>query len=72
MSEPVLSKSKIEELRALLLLYYKQAMLCQKSEAYLPGCIMLGSCLETLLLMIATGCNDHANPGGTQQQTGFI
>jgi hypothetical protein len=52
MSEPLLSKSEIDELNALLPKYYEQAMLCQKSDAYLPGSIMLGSCLETLLLII--------------------
>jgi hypothetical protein len=60
MSEPLLSKSQIDELNALLPKYYEQAMLCQKCDAYLPGSVMLGSFLETLLLIITANCAKEA------------
>lgn len=52
MSEPLLSENELKALIDLMQAYHRQAMICEQSHAYLPGCIMLGSCLETALLMI--------------------
>jgi hypothetical protein len=41
-----------KELWRLYRLYWKEASKCEKSEAYLAGCAMLGSALETLLILM--------------------
>ena len=41
-----------KELHRLSTFYWKQALRCEKAKAYLAGCVMLGSSLETLLILM--------------------
>jgi hypothetical protein len=34
--------------------YWKEAVRCEEAKAYLAGCVMLGSALETLLILMVT------------------
>jgi len=45
-----LKDSQFNELLRLCNLYYREAEKCEKSKAYLAGCIMLGATLEAALL----------------------
>ena len=52
MSIMALTKEEEKELYRLQNFYWKEAIRCEKSEAYLAGCIMLGSWLETMLILM--------------------
>ena len=51
--ESPLSAGQLKDLVKLFHFFHEQAMRCAAADAYLPACIMLGSALETLLLVFA-------------------
>lgn len=44
--------------------YWKEALRCEESKAYLAGCVMLGSALETLLILMINCHSDEADQTG--------
>ena len=40
--------------------YWKEALWCEESKAHLAGCVMLGSALETLLILMINCYSDEA------------
>jgi len=42
-----LTEDQEKELYRLNRLYWREAVKCERAEAYLAGCVMLGSALET-------------------------
>ncbi len=67
----LLTEEQERELYRLSRFYRKEAQRCEKAGAYLAGCVMLGSALETLLMLMvncyaeeamATGCVPKRNP----------
>jgi hypothetical protein len=44
--------------------YWREAMRCEKAKAYLAGCIMLGSALETLLSLMVNVYPEEAEQTG--------
>jgi hypothetical protein len=71
MSDSLLTKIEVDDLTSLLRGYHKQAMLCEEHAALLPACIMLASCLETLLLLIAGIYPEEARKTQTAQKQKF-
>lgn len=54
-----LTEEERQELHRLHRFYWKEAKRCEESNAYLAGCIMLGSVLETtLILMVDCYCEE--------------
>lgn len=47
-----LTESEERELYRLNRLYWREALRCEEAKAYLAGCVMLGSVLETLLILM--------------------
>jgi hypothetical protein len=45
-------------------LYWREAERCEKAKAYLAGCVMLGSALETLLLLMVNVYHEEAAATG--------
>lgn len=54
---PLPTEEQEKELWRLFRFYWKEAHRCEKSKAYLAGCVMLGSALENLLLLMI---NSHS------------
>ncbi|MCR1347053.1 hypothetical protein NRY68_14935 [Acidithiobacillus ferrooxidans] len=52
MSFTTLTEDQVRELYRLYRFYWQEARRCEKSKAYLAGCLMLGSALETLLMLM--------------------
>jgi hypothetical protein len=48
----ILTDEEEKELFRLQRFYWKEAIHCQDAKAYLAGCVMLGSALETLLILM--------------------
>jgi hypothetical protein len=71
MSDPLLTQHEVVDLTSLLHDYHKQAMLCEKHKALLPACVMLASCLETLLLLIAGIYPEEVRKTQTAQKQKF-
>ncbi len=56
----MLTDEEEKELNRLSRFYWREAMRCQKAKAYLAGCVMLGSALETLLILMVNVFSDEA------------
>ncbi|HEY6347092.1 MAG TPA: hypothetical protein VIY49_36845 [Bryobacteraceae bacterium] len=61
-----LTENEEKELYRLKRLYWREVVRCEESKAYLAGCVMLGSALETLLVLMI---NVHAYEA---EQTGKV
>lgn len=64
MSFTTLTDEEEEELYRLQRLYWREALRCEETKAYLAGCVMLGSALETLLILMVNCYHDEANQTG--------
>jgi hypothetical protein len=60
-----LTDEEEEELSRLNHFYWKEARRCEEAKAYLAGCVMLGSALETLLILMINCYSDEADQTGT-------
>ena len=47
-----LTDEEEKELYQLNRFYWKEALRCEEAKAYLAGCVMLGSALETMLTLM--------------------
>jgi hypothetical protein len=45
-------------------LYWREARRCEKAKAYLAGCVMLGSALESLLILMVNAYSEEAETTG--------
>lgn len=64
MAFTTLTDTQEKEFYRLSRLYWQQALRCEEAKAYLAGCVMLGSALETMLiLMINCYPNEAENTG---------
>jgi hypothetical protein len=45
--------------------YWKEALCCEEAKAYLAGLVMLGSALETVLILMISLYHDEADRTGT-------
>jgi hypothetical protein len=64
-SEPLsLSEEEEKEFYRLHKLYWREARRCEKAEAYLAGCVMLGAALEGLLIIMVNCYPDEAEATG--------
>lgn len=45
--------------------YWREALRCEEAKAYLAGCVMLCSALETLLMLMVNGYADEVEATGT-------
>lgn len=59
-----LTEDQEKELYRLNRLYWREAVKCERAEAYLAGCVMLGSALETLLILMINCYADVAERTG--------
>lgn len=59
-----LSDEEEKELYRLSRFYWQEAIRCEESKAYLAGCVMLGSALETLLVLMINIYADEAEQTG--------
>jgi hypothetical protein len=59
-----LTDEKEKELYRLQRLYWREALRCEEAKAYLAGCIILGSALETLLILMVNCFSDEADQTG--------
>lgn len=64
MSFDALDEHAERELYRLYKYYWREAERCQKAKAYLAGCVMLGSALETLLMLIVNVYPEEAEAAG--------
>jgi hypothetical protein len=53
-----------KELYRLQRFYWREARRCEEAKAYLAGCVMLGSALETLLILMVNVFPDEAEKTG--------
>ena len=59
-----LTDEEEKELYRLLHFYWQEALRCEKAKAQLAGCVMLGSALETLLILMINIYSDEADETG--------
>jgi hypothetical protein len=59
-----LTDDEEKELYRLSRFYWKEARRCEKAKAHLAGCVMLGSALETLLILMINIYSDEAEQTG--------
>jgi hypothetical protein len=59
-----LTDEEEKELYRLNQFYWKEALRCEQTKAYLAGCVMLGSALETLLILMINCYSDEADTTG--------
>jgi hypothetical protein len=59
-----LTDEEEKELYRLQHFYWKEALRCEEAKAYLAGCVMLGSALETLLILMINIYSDEADQTG--------
>lgn len=59
----ITDEQEIELLR-LSSYYWKEALRCEQAKAYLAGCVMIGSALETLLILMVNLYSDEAEQTG--------
>lgn len=59
-----LADEEEKELYRLQRIYWREALRCEEAKAYLSGCVMLGSTLETLLLLMINLYTDEADQTG--------
>lgn len=68
-----LSEEKEREMWRLYRYYLREAERCEKSDSYLAGCIMLGSALEALLMIMTyTYPEDAISTGLLPQKNGKV
>lgn len=60
----LLTDDEEKELYRLQRLYWREALRCEKARGYLPGCIMLASALETILILMVNIYADEAEATG--------
>ncbi len=59
-----LTDDEEKELYRLQRFYWREALRCEESKAYLAGCAMLGSALETILILMINIYGDEAEQTG--------
>lgn len=59
-----LTDEQERELSRLSRVYWREALRCEKAKAYLAGCIVLGSALETLLILMINCFPNEADQTG--------
>lgn len=59
-----LTDNEEKELYRLHRLYYREARKCENAKAYLAGCVMLGSALETMLVLMINVYPEEAGQTG--------
>jgi hypothetical protein len=59
-----LTEDEEKELWRLQRYYWKEAQRCEEGKAYLAGCVMLGSALETILILMISLYDDEADQTG--------
>ena len=59
-----LTDEEEKELYRLSKFYWQEALRCEKAKAELAGCVMLGSALETLLILMVNIYSDEADQTG--------
>lgn len=59
-----LTDEEEKELWRLNRFYFQEAKRCEPAKAYLAGCVMLGSALETLLTLMINAYSDEAEQTG--------
>ncbi|MGC1294869.1 MAG: hypothetical protein WA869_07495 [Alloacidobacterium sp.] len=59
-----LTDEQERELSRLNQFYFQEAKRCESAKAYLAGCVMLGSALETLLTLMVNVYSDEAEKTG--------
>jgi len=59
-----LTDAEEKELYRLQRLYWREALRCGESNAYLAGCVMLGSALETMLILMVNIYSDEVEQTG--------
>lgn len=60
----LLTNDEEMELYRLQRLYWREALRCEKAKAYLAGCVMLASALETILILMVNIYADDAEKTG--------
>lgn len=69
MAFTTLTDTQEKEFYRLSRLYWQQALRCEEAKAYLAGCVMLGSALETMLILMINCYPNEAEHGkGTDHQ----
>ncbi len=63
------SEDEEKELWRLSRFYWKEALRCEKSNAHLAGCAMLGSALETLLILMISAHSEEIEKIGAYPRT---
>jgi len=63
-----LTDEEEKELHRLSRFYWKEARRCEEAKAYLAGCVMLGSALETILILMVN-CNPDEAEQASQALT---
>src|SRR5580698_8935574 len=61
---PTLTEDEEKELWRLNRFYWKEAQRCEEAKAYLAGCVMLGSALENILMLMISLYHDDADRTG--------
>jgi len=64
MNFSALSDEQEREIHRLSSFYWKEALRCEESKAYLAGSVMLGAALETLLMLMVNCYADEAKTTG--------
>lgn len=59
-----LTENEEKELWRLNRFYWKEAQRCEEAKAYLAGCVMLGSALENILMLMISLYHDDAERTG--------
>jgi hypothetical protein len=59
-----LTNEEEKELSRLNKFYFEEAKRCESAKAYLAGCVMLGSALETLLILMINAFSEEADQTG--------
>lgn len=65
-----LTEEEVREFWRLYRLYWREAKRCEKANAYLAGCVMLGSALESLLILMVDIYDDEAVATGKAPKKG--
>lgn len=59
-----LTEDEEREVRRLSRFYWTEALKCEEAKAYLAGCVMLGSALEALLMLMVNCYVEEVDAGG--------
>jgi hypothetical protein len=59
-----LTDAQEKEFWRLFRLYWKEARKCEEADAHLAGCIIVGSCVETILVLMVNAHADEAEKTG--------